>query len=213
MQIYYLKEILKSNPKFRQPEDLLKYLDAVLDLAKDDVRRLGGYSGKHFADFEAAYRLGCDALKLTLSKIHLRAVKRILSCGDLSKAAGWLVVRLLSNMQNLTSDSRYHKKGVNMRGISFTYDEDKIYSEDKALNELEIEDTIEKLSEDELKQGLKKAYNNGINGLIDLNEAEYLCQKYNLNLAEILGYDPYKAPEMGQEQAKSGNSQLVLIFS
>ncbi|MDQ1339973.1 MAG: hypothetical protein QG567_1129, partial [Campylobacterota bacterium] len=41
---------------------------------------------------------------------------------------------------------------------------------------------------------------------------EYLCQKYNLNLNEIIGYNPYENPQMGQEQAKSGNFQLFLIF-
>lgn len=212
MQSFYLKEFLKTNAKFQKPEDLLKHLDAILDISKNDVRRLAGFCDKFFADFDWSYRLACDEIKLTLSKTSLSAFKRILSCGDLEKAAGWLISRLLNNMVNLTVDTRY-KRCVDMRSISIVNNEDKIYGEDETLKNLEIEDSIEKLSEDELKAGLKKAYNNGINGSLDLSEVEELCWKYNLNLTEILGYDPYEAPEMGQEQAKSGNSQLVLIFS
>lgn len=203
MQIQ-LKEILKSSPILHEPEDLLKYIDAIFEIARDDVARIARARKKYFADFDTAYQLSCKATKKTLSKRSLKAVKRILSCGKIEKTATWLVSRLLNNMLNLTTNNNY-KEYVDFGNITY---EDRFF-EDQNLNFFETEDFLEKTSRVDLKLGLKVAFSNGT---LDLNEAEYLCQKYNLNLTEILGYDPYETPEIGQEKAKSGNLQLTLLF-
>lgn len=207
---YNLKDLLLLSPKLHTAEDLLKHLDAIIEIARDDVARIARSRCKFFADFDFAYQLAAEATRLTLKKRNLAAVRKILSCGDLARTTEWLISRLLNNMINLTTNNNY-RQGFDMRGISFiSYDE--ILTEDKNLNLLEVEDSLNKVSEVELKKGLKKAFRNGTNGSIDLNEAEYICQKYNFNLTEILGYNPYNIPDMRQERTKSGHSQLVLLF-
>lgn len=207
----FLSQILPSCPKIQNQKDWITRIDAILELSREDVfRLLKSDSSKYVADFDYFFGQACEMFKETIVKPNLRKNIEIFEGGRIEDFAAHVVSRIKNLIVSLGSNPAYIRSVIGVFRANF--DEGQDFQEEHFLKNLEIDDFLQKIDEDKIKEGLKKAYQNGVGGSIDLNEAEYLCQKYSLNLTEILGYDPYETTEMGQEQAKSGNFQLVLIF-
>lgn len=102
MQPSHLKEILTKSPRLLFVEDILRNLDAIIELARDDVRRVARSRAKYFAVFDSTFAIASHMIKETLQKLHLKAIRRILSCRKIKEFANWIVSRLLNYMQNIT---------------------------------------------------------------------------------------------------------------
>lgn len=203
-----LVEIINHCYKIKTIDDILLYYDEVIDLAKDDVKKIAEAKRLFFYDFDYVYKVAAGILKKQLSKTHLRAIKALYTCDNLDQVLAWLVSRLLNNSRNISHNARYSEY-VNIQ----EYFHETIAHIDSNI-ELEIMiDEIEKLCPKSIKEGLNKLYFDVVfDKDFDLEDFEKLCNKYNFESKDVLGFHPRERPNMAVELTESGNSQLVLLF-
>lgn len=205
----YLKDILIHNSKLRTMEDLKSNIDAVIELARDDVKRVAKSKSKFFADFDSTFSIASKMLKSTISKVHLKGVKRILSCEKIDETANWIVARLLNNMQNITQNNNY----ANYFKIDIKDDVDyRLICEDDDFMQIDIKNDLQKIDRDTLKIGLKKAWNEGMYDDFDVFEFEKLCKDFDFNSFDVLGYDPKEIPKFTTLAVAGGHQQLAFVF-
>ncbi|MGE0738272.1 hypothetical protein, partial [Sulfurimonas sp.] len=189
-------------------DDLLNHFDLVVELARDDIYKIAKSKRLLFSDFDFAYADAVEMLKSQLQKSHLKGINKFLKCENIANAVSWLIKRLLNNMRNITTNQKYKLYCA----PSFGQLHENIKSNDELEAVLELME-LERFDKDTIKKGLQAIWENSmLEEDFDIFDMEYLCQKYNLNLTEIIGCNPHENPKMGQEQAKSGNFQLFLIF-
>lgn len=211
MQTYTLADILQ-NSKIKNVNDLVENLDAIAELAKDDIARIARAKGKFFTDFDFAFSSGLEMLKTTLgkTKIPKKTVAKFLKCENVENAANWLVARLLNNMLNITTNESYKMYECPKFGEMH----ESITSSRNDYEELEMELELSKINKNEIKNGLKKVWEDAVTDMdFDLQDFELLCRKYGFKAKEVLEYDPYIRPIFKGELTKSGHSQLVLFFT
>lgn len=211
MQTYTLIDILQNSNKIKSVNDLVSNIDLIAELAKDDIARIARAKGKFFPDFDFAFSSGLEMLKTTLAKTKIpkKTVAKFLKCENVENAANWLVARLLNNMLNITTNESYKMYECPKFGEMH----ESITSNKNELEELEMELELSKLSKDEIKNGLKKVWEDATFDMdFDIQDFELLCKKYGFKAKEILGYDPYELPVLKSELTGSGHSQLVLFF-
>lgn len=204
MQTYTLTEILQ-NSKIKNVDDLIQNLDAITELAREDVSRIARSKRLFIADFDSAYKTAIKILSNTLTKRHLNAIKNFMHCDSIENAVHWLVARILNNMVNITTNKNY----VLYTSPKFKdFDKNSFYDANE-LKKIEDELTLEKLDKQTLKIGLKKVWEDAIADKdFDLQDFEDLCCKYGFKMTDILGYDPNQAPVIKIEKTESGHSQL-----
>lgn len=209
MQTYTLADILQ-NSKIKNANDLVENLDAIAELAKDDIARIAKAKKIFFSDFDFAYKSGIEMLKNTLQKSKIpRAAKKFLRCENIENAVKWLLARILNNMKNATTNPNYKTyccpKIVEMH--------ESVASPKNEFEELEMELELSKINKNEIKNGLKKVWEDAVTDMdFDLEDFELLCRKYGFKAKEVLEYDPYIRPIFKGELTESGHSQLVLFF-
>jgi len=211
MQTCTLVDVLKNSRKVKSVNDLVANIDAVADLARDDVARIARAKGKFFTDFDFAFASGLEMLKTTLAKTKIpkKTVAKFLKCENVENAANWLVARLLNNMLNITTNESYKMYECPKFGEMH----ESITSSRNDYEELEMELELSKIDKQQIKSGLKKVWLDAVTDMdFDLQDFELLCNKYGFESTEVLGYDPHELPVIKSEQAESGHSQLVLFF-
>jgi len=210
MQTYKINDILQ-NSKIKNAKDFIENLDAIAELAKDDVARIARAKGKFFPDFDFAYKTGIEMLKNTLQKSKIpRAAARFLRCENIENAVKWLIARILNNMKNATTNPNYKTYCCPKFGEMH----ENIASSKNDFKELEIEIELSKIGKKQIKNGLKKVWEIATFDMdFDLEDFEDLCGKYGFKSTEVLGYDPYKKQVFKSELTASGHSQLVLCLN
>lgn len=204
MQLF---DILSCTNKFNTIDDLYVHLDLIIDLAKDDVERIAKARKIYFFDFDSVFFLASKVLKKQLLKTHLRGIKRFFGCTNTEQAIHWIISRLLNNCQNL-SQNRAYSDYVDIETFKNEVYENQSYF----MIDFQHEDLFN-LPIEAIKGGLKKTYNDVfIDENFDLEDFEDLCNKFSLNVIDIIGYDPQERPKMKAELTKSGHSQLILFF-
>lgn len=212
MQTYTLVDVLKNSSKIKSVNDLVDNIDLIAELAKDDIARIARAKGKFFPDFDFAFSSGLEMLKTTLgkTKIPKKTVAKFLKCENVENAANWLVARLLNNMLNITTNESYKMYECPKFGEMH----ESITSSRNDYEELEMELELSKIDKQQIKNGLKKVWENATFDMdFDLQDFELLCNKYGFKSSEILGYDPYELPVLKSEPTESGHSQLILFFT
>lgn len=208
MQTYTLTEILQ-NSKIKNVDDLIQNLNAVVELAREDVARIAKAQRLYFADFDSTYTTAVQMFKNTIIKRHLEAIKRFIRCDNLENAVHWLIARLLNNMVNITTNQKYN---LYASPKFRDFDKNSFYDSNE-LKTIEDELTLEKLDKQTIKIGLKKVWEDAISDKeFDLIDLELLCSKYGFTAIEVLGYDPRQVPVVKLERTESGYSQFVLFF-
>ena len=183
MQTFTLVESLRESRKINNVNDLLSNYDAVVELAKEDVKKIATAKKIFFADFDATFSTATKMLKNTLNKKHLKAIKKFLICENIDDAVQFIVARLLNNMKNVTTNQNYSEYAAPPR---FTVLNENIgeYWED-ALSILLLEEE-EKEFEQKRKNEIKKWQQDWLSML--------------------------KNGEIGGETTESGGTQMILIF-
>ncbi|MBD3843639.1 MAG: hypothetical protein IE909_17525 [Campylobacterales bacterium] len=211
MRTYTLADVLKNSSKVKSVNDLVANIDAVAELAKNDIARIAKAKKIYFTDFDFAYKTGTEMLKNTLQKSKIpRAAARFLRCENIENAVKWLLARILNNMKNATTNPNYKTYCC----PDFREIHESITSSRDDYQEIEIELELSKIGKNEIKNGLKLVWENAITDMdFDLQDFEVLCSKYGFKVKEVLGYDPYEFPVLKSEPTENGHSQLVLFFS
>ena len=94
-------EIIAGSEKIKTVEDILKNIDLIADLVKEDVVRIIKKTGGFTDDtFEGKYAEAIKWTKKQLSKHHLKLYQRIFKCGDIKAALRLLLVRITANVKN-----------------------------------------------------------------------------------------------------------------
>ncbi len=200
-----LHDILNNSKKINSVNDIIENLDIILDLSKDDVYKISKSKKIYFHDFDYFYSESIRILKSQLRKTHLKSIKNIHSSHDINFALSWIISRLINNMRNISTNRKYKNyvmaKIINTQNFDFHIQNNDSY------------DLLDEIPIDELKGGLRIVYEkNQLYQDFDLEDFEKLCNKFALNSADIIGYDPREKPKMKAELTKSGNSQLILFF-
>jgi len=208
MQTYTLTEILQ-NSKIKNVDDLIRNIDAVVELAREDVARISRAKRLFFGDFDSTYKTATKILSYTLTKQHLNAIKRFMRCDSIENAVHWLVARILNNMINITTNKNY----VLYVSPKFRDFDKNSFCENSELNKIEDELTLQKLDKQTIKRGLKKVWGDALfDKEFDLQDFQDLCHKYGFEMDDVLGYDPKQVPIIKVERTESGHSQFVLFF-
>ena len=203
-----LVEILGNSNKIKTVDDLLNNFNCIAELAREDVYRISKAKKIYFYDFDFTYNDAVKILKNQLKKCYLNGISRFLNFNDISNAISWLITRIIANMRNITTNSKYKLYCI----PSFEQIHENIKSNDELEAMLELME-LEKFDRDTLKKGLQTIWNNSIlEEDFDYFDMEYLCKKFGFEVSEIIGTQAINLQKYKKEQAESGHSQLVFVF-
>lgn len=203
-----LINIIRGSEKILTISDLLVHLDAVLELAKDDVQMIAIARHIVFPDFDFLFSTSIKMLKIQLQKKHLKAIKKFHGNKNIEDAARWLTSRILNNMRNLSTNSKY-KLYV---APKFQELHENIESDDQIEKSIELFD-LKKIDKEVIKKALRQVWQESIfDNDFDAIDFQDLCKKFKLTPIDVLEFEIKNIPEHTVEQAASGNSQLVFIF-
>lgn len=207
----YLSEILKNCKKIETQNDWVTKIDAILEVSREDVLRwLKSRPNIYVGDFDYFFGQACAMFKETIVKQNLRKIIEIFKENNLENFAYFAVQRVGNLMVSLGTNPNYKRSVIGVfRG---NYAEAQSFQEEQFLKNLEIEDFLQKLPEDKIKEGLKKAWEDGI--FDDFGDFEFrqLCAKFDYTAEQILGYNPDNLPEMKLKTTKNGKKQVLLVF-
>lgn len=203
-----LLNVIKESEKILTVSDLLLHLDAVIELAKEDVHKIATSRLLVFSDFDFQFSNATKMLKIQLHKKHLKSVQKFYGNKNIENAARWLISRILNNMRNLSTNSKYRLYAAPV----FQELHEDIESEVQVEKSIELLD-LTKFSQEVIKTGLKRVWEESIyDNDFDVIDFEDLCEKFKLTPFSVLGFEIKNRPEYTVEQAASGNSQLVFTF-
>ena len=218
MQIYpTLGEILVSSKKIKVANDVLNNLEVVLEVAREDVKRVAQKEKLYFEDFDFFFGIAKKHLLKTAKKAHLKAIKKLNKCQDIEYLSKWLVSRLLNTMVNISTNIKYLNYLPSYK-IRLYYEEEQATLEldDKNFAYILAEEDVKKIlkyDRNKIKTGLKKVWEDAMDDKeFDLQDFQDLCHKYGFEMDDVLGYDPKQVPIIKVERTESGHSQFVLFF-
>ena len=100
-------ELIANSPKIKTIADILKNIDLITDVLKEDamriIKRKGGFTDN---DWEQYYAEAAKWTKKQLNKHHLKFYQRIFKCGDIKAALRLLLVRIIANVKNQFDKNR-----------------------------------------------------------------------------------------------------------
>ena len=100
-------ELIANSPKIKTIADILKNIDLIFDLLKEDsvriIRSTGGFIDEAF---EEKYAEAIKWTKKQLNKHHLKLYQRIFKCDDIKAALRLLLVRITANIKNQFDNKR-----------------------------------------------------------------------------------------------------------
>ena len=144
-------EILAGSSKIKTVEDILKNLDLITDLLKEDVVRIIKKTGGFTDDtFEGKYAEAIKWTKKQLNKHHLKLYQRIFKCDDIKAALRLLLVRITNNTRNQFDTKR--KNTVSYWSLRKTQN-----LHEKIIEKMQAEDPLEILLDKEMQILSKEA--------------------------------------------------------
>lgn len=201
-----LIEIINHSGKIKTIYDLLNFLDSILELAREDVYKIAKSKRIIFSDFDFTFSCAVEILKNQLKKKHLKAIDRFFKCENIDSAINWLIGRILNNMRNT----------INQRYSQYCFPQ--VIQLYEVLDEVERDEAtevpnLEKIDKFILKEGLTQLWKESIFDMDFMyKDMQYLCEKLELNIDEIIAPETMNLPKFKKEQAESGNSQLIFVF-
>jgi hypothetical protein len=197
-----LIEIINHSGKIKTIYDVLNFLDSILELAREDVYKIAKSKRIIFSDFDFTFSCAVEILKNQLKKKHLKAIDRFFKCENIDSAINWLIGRILNNMRNT----------INQRYIQYCFPQViQLYEAER--DEATEVPNLEKIDKFILKEGLTQLWKESIFDMDFMyKDMQYLCEKLELNIDEIIAPETMNLPKFKKEQAESGNSQLVFVF-
>lgn len=176
MKVY---KFLLSSKKINSVNDLLVNIDAIIEILKEDILRISKSKKLHFYDFDFIYSIAVNILKTQIKKTHLNGVKRFFKFENIEDNLKWLVSRILNNMRNLTTNTKY-KLFSNNRMIE-TFKKNNNYENEILLLELE------RLDRKIIKSGLKKVWDESkYDEDFDYIDFSELCMKYGFEADKVV---------------------------
>jgi len=197
-----LLDVLKECKKIDSPKALIESIEAVIELCREDIRRVAVSKDLYFADFDWVFKESSEMILDTLRKKHLKAIQRFSNSNDIDEMLRILMQRILANMRNISTDKRYAKfVKIKIRGIAEVAH---IVSD-----QLDWIIELEHLHKNIIKGGLQKVWIDAMEDL-DFDEIDFeeLCEKFGFTVKEVMG----DTLLLKAEQTAGGNRQLVLIF-
>lgn len=199
-----LIEIVKKCKKVNSFDDLLKHLDWLIELAREDVFNITKSKKIYFSDFDYFFNEAVLLLKNQLKKIHLRAVNNFFKNEILEDALKWMISRIINNMKNISTNSRYKLY------LDLKIEELNEYI--TGINEIEkiiIEESLKKLNYKLIKNQILKLINNiHHSDEFDNFDLKYLIEKFNVKL-DI----EYQKLNIKSENINGNNLQLIFDFN
>jgi hypothetical protein len=207
----FLSQILCNCSKIQNQKDWIAHIDAILEVSREDVYRwLKSQPNKYVADFDYFFGQACEMFRETIVKPNLRKIIEIFKENNLENFAEFAVKRVGNLIVSLGTDPNYKRSAIGVFRANFN--EGQSFQEEQVLKNLEIEDFLQKIDEDKIKAGLKKAWNDGVYDDFGDFEFRQLCAKFNFTAEQILGYNPDDLPEMELKTTKNGKKQASIIF-
>lgn len=204
-----LLDILKESKNIKNKNDLLKYLDSVLEIAKSDIYKMAKSKNIIFHDFDFTYSVAVEILKLQLLKKHLRGVNKFLRCTNLENSTKWLISRMLNNMRNITTNEKYKlfcSPKLLTIDESFYYDND---DSEQIIKNFELE----KLEKSVIKEGLVKVWIDAkYDEDFDYIDFSELCNKFGFKADEVVGSDTSTQIHFKKQLIDNYKYQLELII-
>ena len=205
-----LVEILSYSNKIKTVDDLLNHFDLIIELARDDILKITKSKRLLFSDFDFTFGEAIKILINQLQKKYLKGVQRFLRCQNIENAIKWIITRIIANMRNIgtTTDNRYKLHCTPSFGpLHNNITLNNFYDELIELIELE------KLDRNILKKGLQTLWKNSIyEDDFDYYDMEYLCNKYGIEITEIIETEAICLQKYKIEQAENSYFQLVIVF-
>lgn len=198
-----LINILNVCKKIDSTKALINSLEAVIELCREDIRKIAVSKGLYFADFDWAFKEGAAMTMATLKKNHLRTIQRVLKCNSIDEMTRILIQRIFANMRNITTDARYSKfVEIKIGGIA-----EAIHI---ASDEIDCIIELESFDNNTIKEGLKNVWIDAFEDF-DFDEKDFqeLCEKFGFTVNEVMGENTIL---LKAEQIAGGNRQLVLFF-
>lgn len=204
-----LYDIIKQS-NIKTVDDFIKNIDQILDVAKEDTLRYFMSENKKTSDFDFYYGQAAQEIKKTLKNLNLRKIKELFEQKNLENFCVFLVVRLKNKIVSLGTDQNL--KLYAKAPLLVDFEDGFNFNNENQIQNIEIEDFLQKIEKDKLKNGLKKAWNDGFyNGFGDF-EFSQLCLKFGFTPVEILGYDPSEIPEIEAQTSTNGRKHLAFVF-
>lgn len=202
----HISYIVKQCEKVKYMTNFFEIEDSIVELCREDVRKITSSKGLTFTDFEWIFRESAEMTLKTIRKTGLKSIQKLLN-NDIENIVKLLIQRIIANMRNIAFDKRY-KKHVSK------------YEMEKAMStcitpyyqDIDLEIRLEQLHNIDrctLQIGLQKVWVDAQEDQeFDIRDFEILCTKYGFKQEEIMDNNSlYKA-----EQTAGGNRQLVLFF-
>jgi len=202
-----LIEIIHESNKILTPTDLFIHIDAIIDLAKDDVRNIALSKCLLFTDFDFVFSDSVKILKKQLQKKHLKSIKTLIKSKDIENILKWIVARLLNNMRNISTNSSY----ILYSAPIFQELNEGYQSEDELEKLVDLLD-LEKFDKETIRTGLIKVWEDTrFDNNFFYDDFKDLCKKFDINAKKLLGSKVIDI-KTKVELTQSGNFQLVLLF-
>ena len=94
-------DVLNYSNKINNLDDVIIYMDSILDLLKDDVEKIAKSKNIWFFDFDYLFIESGKILKNQLKKKHLSGIKKFYYSENIDIAISWMISRLINNMRNI----------------------------------------------------------------------------------------------------------------
>ena len=203
-----LIEILNHSSKVKTYNDFLKNIDSILELLRDDARRIAKARGIHFPDFDFSYSDGVKILKRQLTKTHLKAIQKFYKCKTIEKALKWIVSRIINNAVNVSTNKKY-KLYVAPQFSELHDNIESCYDIDMLL----IDSDLKKFDRNALEAGLISVWQESrFDDDFDFDDMKYLSDKFECNILNVIENDAIDVQNYNKEQTESGHFQLVFVF-
>lgn len=197
-----LINILSECKKIDSTNALFESIEAVVELCREDIRRIAASKALNFTDFDWAFKESAAMTMTTFKKSHLKTVQRVVTCNRIDEITRILIQRILANMRNITTDERYSQfVAVQIeRGW-------KDYNIEQ--NQIDYATELEDIDRNRIKEGLRTVWYDALEDQ-DFDEIDFreLCEKFGFTVYEVMGNTPF----MKAEQTAGGHRQLVLFF-
>lgn len=197
-----LLDVLKECKKIDSPKALIEYLEAVVELCREDIRRIAIAKGLYFADFDWIFKESVEMTLNTIKKKYLKTIHRTLNLNDIEETTRILIQRILANMRNISTDQRYAKfVRIKIGGIAEAVH--------MASEQLDWMIELENCDKNTIKEGLQRVWIDASEDF-DFDEIDFqeLCEKFGFTIEEVMG----NTLLLKAEQTAGGNRQLVLMF-
>lgn len=199
-----LVEIVKKCKKINSVDDLLKHLDWLIELAREDVFNITKSKKIYFSDFDYFFNEAVLLLKNQLKKTHLRAVNNFFKNGILENALKWIISRIINNMKNISTDPRY-KLYLDLKIEELN----EYITGNNEIEKIIIEESLKKLNYKLIKNQILKLINNmHYTDEFDNFDLKYLIEKFNVKL-DI----EYQKLNIKTENINGNNLQLIFDFN